>query len=140
MSKKTTGPSDWEASKTKNSINLRYWTLAWVLTSALAAFGPKLIWDYHTALTVLAVVINLVIGFRMIIANRNYLQCMDEMHRKIFLDAGALSLGVGLVCGLSYELLEDIRLITFQPEISHLVILMCLTFLAGMIAGHRKYR
>jgi hypothetical protein len=44
------------------------------------------------------------------------------------------------VCGLSYELLEDIRLISFEPEIAHLVILMGLTFMAVMIAGHRKYR
>ena len=62
------------------------------------------------------------------------------MQQKIFLDSAALTLGVGLVCGLGYELLEDIRLISFQPEISHLGILMCLTFLAGNIAGHRKYR
>jgi hypothetical protein len=45
-----------------------------------------------------------------------------------------------LVCGLSYELLEDIKLIPVEPEISHLVVLMCLTFLAGMIFGHRKYQ
>jgi hypothetical protein len=140
MTKNELGSSDWESSKAKNIISLRYWTLAWVLTSALAAFGPRLIWDYHTALTILGVVINLALGFGMIVANKNYLQSLDEMHRKIFLDAGALSLGVGLVCGLSYELLEDIKLISFEPEISHLVILMCLTFLAGMIRGHRKYR
>ena len=140
MSKQTTSPNDWEAKKASNIRNLRYWTLAWVLTSALAAFGPRFIWDYHTALTILGVVINVVIGFRMIVANRDYLRGLDEMHRKIFLDAGALSLGVGLVIGLSYELLEDIKLISFEPEISHLVILMCLTFLVGMIRGHRTYR
>lgn len=140
MSKQTTSPNDWEAKKASNIRNLRYWTLAWVLTSALAAFGPRFIWDYQTALTVLGVVINVVIGFRMIVANRDYLRSLDEMHRKIFLDAGALSLGVGLVIGLSYELLEDIKLISFEPEISHLVILMCLTFLVGMIRGHRTYR
>ena len=140
MSKQTTSPNDWEAKKASNIRNLRYWTLAWVLTSALAAFGPIFIWDYQTALTVLGVVINVVIGFRMIVANRDYLRGLDEMHRKIFLDAGALSLGVGLVIGLSYELLEDIKLISFEPEISHLVILMCLTFLVGMIRGHRTYR
>jgi len=140
MSKQTTSPNDWEAKKASNIRNLRYWTLAWVLTSALAAFGPRFIWDYQTALTVLGVVINVVIGFRMIVANRDYLRGLDEMHRKIFLDAGALSLGVGLVIGLSYELLEDIKLISFEPEISHLVILMCLTFLVGMIRGHRTYR
>jgi hypothetical protein len=117
-----------------------YWTGAWVVSMALAAFGPKLIWNYSTLPTTLFVLINLGIGFAMIVANRRYLKGLDELHQKIFLDAAVLSLGVGLVCGLSYELLEDIRLIPFQPEISHLVILMCLTFLTGMIVGHRKYR
>jgi hypothetical protein len=133
------GSSDWAASKVRNTIRLRYWTIAWVLSYALAAFGPKLIWNFHTGLTILGVVSTLAIGFGMIVANKRYVQGLDEMHRKIFLDAGALSLGVGLVCGLSYELLEDIKLITFQPEISHLIILMCLTFLTGLITGHRKY-
>ena len=130
----------WQASQKENTVRLRYWTSAWVLSMALAAFGPKLMWDFHTGLTILGVIINLAVGFGMIVANKRYVQGLDEMHRKIFLDAGALSLGVGLVCGLSYELLEDIKLITFEPEIPHLVILMCLTFLAGIIMGHRKYR
>jgi hypothetical protein len=116
------------------------WNAAWVASMALAAFGPKLMWNYDTLLTILSVLINLGIGFAMILANRRYLRGLDEMHQKIFLDAAVLTLGVGLVCGLSYELLEDIKLIPFQPEISHLVILMCLTFLTGMIVGHRKYR
>lgn len=134
------GAGDWAASNIRNTVRLRYWTGAWVLTSALAAFGPKLIWDFETVLTIFGVLINLAVGFRMILANRRYVRGLDEMHRKIFLEAGALSLGVGLVCGLSYEMLEDIKLITFQPEIPHLIILMCLAFLAGLIMGHRKYR
>lgn len=72
-------------------------------------------------------------------ANKRHLQGLDEMQRKIFLDAAALTLGVGLVCGLSYELMAQAKLIPFEAEISHLVILMSLTFLAGMIAGHRRY-
>jgi hypothetical protein len=76
----------------------------------------------------------------MILANKKYIRGQDELHQKIFLDASALTLGVGLVCGLSYELFEDIKLISFEPEISHLVILMCLTFLLGMIVGHRRYQ
>ena len=107
---------------------------------AVAAFGPKLIWDFDTLLTALAVLVNLGVGFGMIMANKRHLAGLDEMHQKIFLDAGALTLGVGLVCGLSYELLDEIRLISFEPKISHLVVLMSLTFLVGMIAGHRRYR
>ena len=132
--------SDWAASNIRNTIRLRYWSIAWVLSIALASFGPRLIWNFHTGLTILGVVISLAVGFGMIVANKRYIQGLDELHRKIFLDAGVLSLGVGLVCGLSYELLEDIKLITFQPEISHLIILMCLTFLTGLIMGHRKYQ
>ena len=60
--------------------------------------------------------------------------------QKIQLEAMAFAMGMGLVIGLSYELLEDIRLISFEPEISHLVILVCLTYMAAMVAGIRKYR
>lgn len=140
MRKTETSSSSWAANSQMNSVRLMGWSTAWVASMALAAFGPKLIWNYDTLLTILAVLISLGIGIAMILATRRYLRGLDEMHQKIFLDAAVLTLGIGLVCGNSYELLEDIRLIPFQPEISHLVILMCLTFLTGMIAGHRKYR
>ncbi len=140
MNKQKTDSNAWAASTARNTVRLGFWTLAWLATSAVVAFGPKLVWDFATLPTILGVLVNLAVGFGMILATRRHLRGLDEMHQKIFLDAGALSLGVGLVCGLGYELLEDIRLISFEPQISHLVVLMCLTFLVGMIAGHRKYR
>jgi hypothetical protein len=132
--------SEWQANTANNSVRLRYWTVVWVLTTALAAFGPKLIWNFHTGLTILGVLLNLAVGLGMISATKRHLQGLDEMHQKIFRDAAVLSLGVGLVCAVSYELLEDIKLISFEPEISHVVILMTLTFLIGMLIGNRKYR
>jgi len=140
MNKRKAGPGSWAASSRKNSVRLMGWSAAWTASMAVAAFGPKLIWNYDTAPTIIFVLINLGLGFGMIAATRRHLRGMDEMQQKIFLDAAVLTLGVGLVLGLSYELFEDIKLIPFEPEISHLVILMCLTFLAAMIAGHRKYR
>lgn len=124
----------------RNTANLRIWTFAWVATCFIATFGPKWWWDFNTALSMLAVVINLAIGIGMILSNKRYVQGLDEMHRKIFLDAGAMSLGVGLIAAISYATLHTARLISFEPEIGHLIILMCLTFLGGMIAGHRKYQ
>jgi hypothetical protein len=133
-------PADWAAISKRNTVRLGYWTFAWVATMAVATFGPKMIWDYAKVPTVLALLLNFCMGVGMIVANSHYLQGLDELHKKIFLDAGALTLGVGLVCGLSYELLGTIKLISFQPEISHLMVLMCLTFLAGLIIGTRKYQ
>lgn len=140
MSKQKDTSSNWEASNKQNTVRLGYWAFTWVLTTAVAAFGPKLVWDFATVPTVLGVLTNLGVGFGMIVANKRYVQGLDEMQKKIFMDAAALSLGVGLVCAISYELLEDIKLISFEPEISHVVILMSLTFLAGTIAGNRKFR
>ena len=140
MSKQSATRSHWAARNDKNTVRLLFWTGAWVLTTALAAFGPKLIWNFDTTLTTIGVVLNIATGCGMIVVTGKHVQGLDEMQRKIFLDAGILSLGVGLVCGLSYELLEDIKLISFEPEISHLMVLMCIAFIVGNIAGHRKYR
>jgi hypothetical protein len=140
MNHAETGAPDWITVKKRNITLLACWTFAWLGTMAVAAFGPKLIWNFATLPTTIAVLVNLGTGFGMILANRRYLLGLDELHQKIFLDAGALTLGIGLVCGLSYELLEEIKLISFVPEFSHVVMLMSVTFLTAIIAGHRRYR
>ena len=140
MTKKMTESSDLTTRTKINTVHVGLWTGAWVLTSALAVFGPKFFWAFNTTLTILGVLINLGIGFGMILANKRHLNGLDELMRKIQLEAMAISLGVGLVCGLSYELLEDIKLITFEPEVSHLIMLMALTYMVGVIAGNRRYK
>ena len=140
MSKQECENNSYQSKNNDNTITLRNWTFAWVITMAIAAFAPKFIWDFNTALTITAMLINLAVGFRMLIANRTYLRDLDEMQQKILLEAMALALGVGLVVGLSYELLEDIKLITYQPEIPHVVILMGITYLIAVFSGYRKYQ
>ena len=124
----------------KGSLHLLCWTATWVATTALAAFGPRLIWDFATLPTILGVLFNLAVGFGMIFSTKRHVQTLDELGKKIFLDAAAITLGVVLVCGISYELLEDIRLISGEPQISFLIVLMSLTFMASHAAGHWKYR
>jgi len=140
MSKQTGSTSNWETNAAKNTVRLGYWTLGWVLTMAVANFGPRFLWDFNETLTIIAILVNLAIGAGMILANRRHLNGLDEMHRKIQLEAMALSLGVGLIVGLSYSNLDVTNIISADAEISHLVILMGLTYLAGVIAGNRKYR
>ena len=124
----------------KNTLRLFFWVVAWVLVTAGAAFGPRFLWGFDTLPTMLGVLIHIGIGFGMIRMFKQYLLELDELQRKIQLDAMALSLGIGLVLGSSYELLEDIKLIPFEPEIPHLLILMSLTYVVGTVLGHRKYQ
>ena len=117
-----------------------YWCLAWTLATAGATFGPELLWGYGTLITSIGIAIQLALGFGMIWAFKGVLLALDELQRLIQLEAISLALGVGVIVGVSYELLEDIKLITFQPEISHLLILITLTYLFGLFLGNRRYR
>ncbi len=140
MNKQTTHSSDWQTNTVRNTVRLGFWTFGWVVTMAIVNFGPKVVWQSNETPTIFAILINFAIGVGMILANRRPLQGIDEMHRKIQLEAMALSLGVGLIACLSYSNLDVTDIIGSDAEISHLVILMALTYLAGVVAGLRKYR
>lgn len=140
MNNQMTEAGNLKARTKKNTCRILYWGIAWVLSTALVAFGPESIWDSNTALTILAIFINLGIGFGMIMANKRHLKGLDDLQQKIQLEGMALALGVGLVLGLSYEMLEDAHIISFEPEISHLIMFMSLAYIIGVKLGNRRYR
>ena len=140
MNNPNTKPNSWAAKNTKNTLIMLYWTSAWVLTTALVTFGTEFIWKSDKLLTSLAILLNVIIGFGMILAVKRYLKGLDEMQQKVQLDAMALSLGVGLVVGLGYSSMDETNLIPFDAEISHMILLMSLTYIVGIFAGLRKYR
>lgn len=76
----------------------------------------------------------------MILANKKHLQSLDEMQQSIQRDAMGVTLGVGLVLGLSYSNLDIANLISGDAEISVLVIIMGLTHMVTMLLLTRKYR
>lgn len=140
MNNQMTEASTLKARTKKNTYRILYWGIAWLVTTALVAFGPESLWAYNTSLTILAILINLGIGFGMILANKRHLKGLDDLQQKIQLEAMALSLGVGLVVGLSYEMLEDAHIISFEPEISHLIMFMSLAYIIGVKLGNRRYQ
>lgn len=140
MNNPTNKSGNFAANNTKNTLLIFYWTAAWVLTTALVTFGAEFIWNSNKLFTGLAILLNMVIGFGMIMAVKRYLTGLDEMQQKIQMDAMALSLGVGLVVGLGYSSMGQTGLLPFEADISHLIMLMSLTYIAGIIAGLRKYQ
>ena len=51
-----------------------------------------------------------------------------------------LALGVGVVGGLSYSLLDTTNVISHNAEISFLVILISLTYLISVLIGLKRYK
>ncbi|MFV8225081.1 hypothetical protein [Christiangramia aquimixticola] len=118
---------------------LALWTLLWVVITAITSFGSKSLWEANDFFNLLAILLNLAVGIGVIIANRNQLNALDELQRKIQLEAMALTLGVAVIFGLAYSMLESVELISFNAEIPHLVILIGITYLAASIIGTRRY-
>ena len=140
MNDTQSGSKGWEADVRRKTVKLGYWTLAWVLTMALATFGPKLLWASSVPITLAAIGLNLLVGIGMIVANKDQLKSLDEMQQKIHLEAMGVTLGVGLVAGLAYSNLDISNVISFDAEIGHLVILMSLTYMATLVTLKRKVR
>ena len=135
-----TKSNEWEATQRKNVRQLAYWTGAWVLTTAIASFGPKFLWDHNSSISILAILVNTIIGVVMILMNRNYVNGLDEMQRKVSMEAMAIALGVGVVGGLSYSMLDVANIIPFDAEIGHLIMLIGVTYLISFIVGSIKYK
>lgn len=131
---------DWSNRIKKNTRILAYWAAAYVVTMALATFGPKYIWDYNDMASIAAMLLNAIVGFGMIYANIRHLKKQDELMQKIQLEAMALSLGIGIVAGLSYSLADASNIIGGDAEISNLVILIGLVYIVSIIINYRRYK
>ncbi len=123
-----------------NVIRLFRWNAAWAAATALMAFGPKFLWNKALVFTLLAVGLDVAVGVGMILANKKYLAELDELQRKVQLNSMGITLGVGLIAAAPFSVMNAYRLIPFHADISHLVMLMAVTFLVSNLYGARRYR
>ncbi len=126
--------------KRKQILNLALWTGAWVLTMAISTFGSLYIWEGNTLLSGLAILLNFIVGIGMIFANIRHLNSLDELQRKIQLEAMGIALGLAVVGGLAYSSLDQTNIISYQAEISHLVILIGISYMAAILIGNSRYQ
>ena len=124
------------ASSTKS---LFVWTLAWVVSNALIAFGPKTLWDFNTNMTVVAFAINLLLGLKMILVYKKHLSDMDELQRKIHFNAMAISLGCTMVVGNIFGLLVPAGLLESTPNPANLLFVMGISYLVAVFINYRRY-
>jgi hypothetical protein len=124
----------------KNTLHLAYWTALWLFTTATVTFGSIYVWPGNQLLTLITFVINLGAGVGVIFANIRHLRGLDELQQKIHLNAMGIALGVGVIGGLSYSMLDTTNLIAGDAEISVLVMGIAITYLTAVVAGSRYYR
>ena len=123
----------------KNTIRFLCWTFAWSMTMVLA--DKAILYEWHSSdlISAIAIVLNAGIGIGMILSYLRHLKYMDELQRKIQLDALAIAMGVALVGSFSYSLMVTAKFIT-DAEVSDIILLMTFTFVVSVIVGHIRYR
>jgi hypothetical protein len=120
--------------------SLAVWTLAWTATLALARFGPDSLWDSNPVVSWIAIAVNLAVGLGWVVAHARYLRAVDELQRKIMLDAIAVALGVGLVGGFAYATASSANLLAFDANIALFSALMAAVYLVAIAVGTLRYR
>jgi hypothetical protein len=76
----------------------------------------------------------------MIVANKNHLKDLDELHQKVTLEAMGITLGVLLIVGVAYSLVTAHDLVAFDGDIAHMAVLASFTFMTSIFVGLRRYR
>ena len=123
----------------KATKNIGVWTLLWLATLALATFGPKFIWEENVTWSMLAILINTLIGVGLIKAHMKHLNALDELQKKVHLDAMGIALGVGIVGGLSYSVMDIANVIPGDAEICYLVMLISISYMIALVIGKKRY-
>jgi len=126
--------------RAKRVKKLAIWTWSWVATMAIATFGPEFIWDNHPFLTTFAILVNLANGVLMILANRDLFNHFDELEKKIHLESLAITLGLAVVVGLTFSILDKQDLIPFKADIGFLVMFIGICYLVSVLINTRRYK
>lgn len=124
----------------QSTFRVAIWTVVWLLSMALVSFGPTFLWDSNVTITLIFTGINIVCGFIMIRHNVRYLLMLDEMIRKMHLEAMSISLGVGIVFGFAYSLLSANDILPSKMGMSILAVVFSLTYLGSIFISNRRLR
>ena len=115
------------------------WTLAWVVSLGVLTFAENALWENKTYTTI-GLIINFAIGIGMIIANKNLFKTYDELQKRIQFEAMAITLGLAVVIGLTYEVSFDFGVINKEPEFEYLMYFISFSYIVSTIINSRKYR
>lgn len=122
----------------KNANRVNLWAIAWALTLLIITVATKQGWLNNNVLIASAFIVHSAIGLKMVFAYKHHLKELDEMERKIQLDALAMSVGSAIICFSSYSILAKADIVPpLAPN--YLIILIALTYIVGIFVGRVRY-
>ena len=118
---------------------LAFWTLMWVLTEALVVFGHEHLWEGVQWATIMVLALNVLMGLGMVFTYRNLLNLLDELERKIQLESMGLTLGLTMIAGVGYSVMDITNIIPWDAEIGILIFFMGICYISCILINTRRY-
>ena len=115
------------------------WCFAWLASLAFLSAGVNYLWD-SLLITKIGLLINLAIGIGMIIAHKNLFKTYDELQKKIQFEAMAITLGLAVVIGLTYEVSFDFGVINKEPEFEYLMYFISFSYIVSTLLNSLRYK
>jgi hypothetical protein len=126
---------------TTGVLRLLAGTLAWLATLALAQFGPDHLWSSDLiAVSWAAIALNIVAGILWIVSFAFFLRTVDELERKIQLDALTVTLGAGFIGAMAYAAASTADLVPENFSIALFAVVLAVVYLLAFVAGKIRYR
>jgi hypothetical protein len=129
----------YEARSTRDSIKLVVWIFTWMASLTISDKAALYGWWEGEWITILSILVTATLGLGVLLAFRNMLGRMDDLQRKIQLDALAVALGISLVGCAVYSLLVTWGYI-LDEEVTDIFVLMCISYSAVVLFSVVKYQ
>lgn len=139
MGKASMKLSDYDSRSIRDNLVLVTWVFAWMAALTVADKAALYGWWSAEWLTMLAIAVHVAIGIGMIFKFMSMLRGMDDLQRKIQLEALSLSLGISMVGCAAYSLLVTWGYIV-DEEVTDIFMLMCVSYAASSLFGVWRYR
>jgi hypothetical protein len=122
----------------RNQLRANGWTLAWMASWLAVNLGISYDVLPRGLPGSLATLLPLGLGVGALLSYRHFLREADELLRKIQLDALALSVGVGILAGLTSHLWVRTGALS-RESVLLVTSLMMLTYSVGVTLGSRRF-
>ena len=129
----------YEKRSIKDNLMVVAWIFIWMASLTVSDKAALYGWWSEEWITVLSIAVNIGLGLLVIRSYMSMLHRMDDLQRKIQLEALGLALGVSLVGACAYSLLVTWGYIV-DEEVSDIFTLMCVSYAAASLYGVWKYR
>jgi hypothetical protein len=131
--------SDYDRRSIRDNLALVGWVFVWMASLTISDKAALYGWWSAEWITWLSIAVNFLLGAWLILRFLRLLRGMDDLQRRIQLEALAFAFGISLVGCISYSLLGTWGYITVE-EVTDIFMLMCVSYSLAALYGVWKYR